>query len=103
MIIAIRKTASGENGLMQQTPLTTYLGMCFPTLGQHLILSASVHFPFQAQELGLLAAVPVCVLVVYQTVLTARLHAPFFLSEASMVNTKQGIIKTYTIIPAFHG
>lgn len=103
MLIAIRKIALGEDSLMQQIPLTTYLAMCFPTLVQHFILSASVYFHFRAGELSLLAAIPVCVLVVYQPLLTAHLHTPFFLLEASMLSTKQCIIKTHTIIPEFHG
>lgn len=50
MLIAIRKIASGENVLMQQIPLTTYLAMCFPTLAQHFILSASVYFHFRLEN-----------------------------------------------------
>lgn len=59
MLIAIGKIASGENGLMQQILLTTYLAMSFPTLAQHFVLSALVYFQFRAEEFGLLAAIPV--------------------------------------------
>lgn len=59
-------------------------------------------FPLQGGELGLRTAIPVRVLVVCQILLTAHLHVPFFLPEASMLSTKQSIIKTHAIIPAFH-
>lgn len=75
----------------------------FPYISSTFYFICFSLFPLQAGELGLLAAIPVCVLVVYQTPLTAHLHAPFFLPEASMLNTEQCIIKTHTIIPAFHG
>lgn len=59
-------------------------------------------FPLYAGELGLLAVIPVCVLVMYQTLLTVHLHVNFFPSWGQHVNTEQCIIKRHTITPAFY-
>lgn len=74
----------------------------FPYISSTFYFICFCLFPLQAGELGLLAAIPVCVLVMYQTLLIVHLHVTLFLPEASMLNTEQCIIKTHTITPAFH-
>lgn len=73
----------------------------FPYISSTFYFICFSLFPLQAGELDLLAAIPVCVLVMYQTLLTVHLHANFF-PEASMLNTEQCIIKIHTITPTFH-
>lgn len=101
MLIAFRKIASGENCLTG-TP-NHVSSLVFPYINSTFYFICFSLFLLQARELGLLAAIPVCVLVVCETLLTAHLHAPLLLPEANILNTKQCIIKTHTMIPAIHG